>query len=350
MLKVAKRVGVDARGFHVLLRELLVYGLDWSPVYSDPGAGSFGLLLSGSDGETDTSTPTTFTAASGAFSGAHVGKYLVIGGTGTATAMRGFHRIVAAPSATTLIVASGLYGSTFTTALNLPWRIVDPTLNTDATEFVVQGPAGTASPQWQAKFYLQALDTDIIRIEVGPWGGYAAGVWTMPATAPVQIQHDTTPMWYAFVDNEVVKLATEDNSGLAVFNIGYVGTGTPRRPDVDAHFAIASAGTDFSTVESIGADDLTQTYYQPIHLSPDSPGTASIFASLPNSPYDLRRDLADVALTCTVGGFEEMDRGTFRGIKAVSDLIGYRTFVDNGRSWLSLGNGYAFAWDGSVSP
>lgn len=349
MLRIQKRLSVTARQAHVLLYEILVHGLSWLEVYKDPGAGSFGLLFSGTDGETNSALPTTFTAASGAFTGALVGKYLVLGGASTPMSMRGVHKIVAVPSATTVIVSSGLYGSTFSTTLNTPWRIVDPTLNTDATEFVVQAPAGTATPAWQAKFYLNALDVGLMRIEVGPWGGYSAGVWTMPATASVTVNEDVTPVWYFFVDDEVVKMFTEDAAGTAVFNIGYAGSGVPSNPAIDDHFAVAAGGTPvaFNTVQSIGADDSTQVVYTPVSLRPD--GNA-ITLALPNSPYDLRRDLIDVPLACSAPGFEEMDRGTLRGVKAVSTLIGYRTFVDNGRSWLSLGSGLAFAWDGSVSP
>lgn len=350
MLKIQKRLGVPARSAHVLLRELLVYALGWVEVYSSAGTGSFGLVASGTDGETDVSLPTTFTSASATFSVADIGRYLVLGGAGTPSGMKGVHRIVSVLSPTTVVVASGLYGSSFSTALNVSWRVVNPALNTDATEFTVRGPAGTGSPAWEARFFITAGPTNSISIQVGPWGGYSNTFgWTQPVTTTQTILNDTTPMWYFHVTDEAVFLFTENNAGTGVYQMAYAGTGVPRRPDIDDHFAVLFAGTStaLGTVASIAADNVTQVDYQAVIFSDPVAGTMT--TSLANSPFDLRRDVLELALSCTTGGSMEIDRGTLRGLAAVSNLITYRSFVDNGRIWLSLGNGLALAWDGSLS-
>lgn len=353
MLKIQKRLATTARETHVLLRELLVYALGWSLIDSSPGAGSFGLQSSGTDGETDSSTPTTFTAASGAFTVADVGRYLVLGGTSTPFGTRGVYKIVAVPNATTLKVTSGLYGASFSTALNVTWRVVDPTLNTDATFFVVEGPAGTSGPFWQARFYMNLADTTTIRADVGPFGGWSIGPgWTGAVTSAIAVNCDATPLWYILVQNENIILFTETVGGGSCFECAYIGTGTPRRPDIDDHFAVAVGGVmplALTAIPSIAADDLTAVNYESLIYSGTLGPTANYFIGLPNSPFDLKRDLAEIALTCTAVGFEEDDRGTLRGVRYVSSLIPYRSFVDNGRTWVSLGNSIAVQWDGSVS-
>lgn len=350
MLKIQKRLGVPARAAHVLLRELLIYALGWVDVYSDAGTGSFGLVASGTDGETDVSLPTTFTAASATFSVADIGRYLVLGGANTPQGMRGIHRIVSVLSSTTVVVSSGLYGSQFSTALNVAWRVVNPTLNTDATEFTVRGPAGTGSPAWEARFFISAVPTNSISIQVGPWGGYSNMLgWTQPVTATHTVLNDSVPMWYFHVTDEAIILFTENTAGSGMYQMAYVGTGVPRRPDIDDHFAVLLAGTAsaLGTVSSIAADNVTQVDYQAaIFLDPSA---GNMTTALANSPFDLRRDVLEVSVSSTTGGLMEIDRGTLRGLAFVSDLVSYRSFVDNGRIWLSLGGGLALAWDGSLS-
>lgn len=348
-MNIAKRLNVTARTAHVLLREQLL-AVGWLDIYSDAGAGSFGLVDSGADGETDASAPQVFTSPTAAFTGADVGRYLVLGST-SPLGMQGCHRIVAVTSATTCSVASGLYGSQFSTAINLPWRVVNPTLNTGVTEFVVQAPEGTSTPAWQCRFYLGALDTDLINIDASPYGGYSIGLgWTQPIVTPQVITQDTTPLWYFCVNNTHVQMWTEANSGAAVFEYAYVGSCTSVRPDVDDHFVVACAGAlpaCLGVIASLAADGLTQVDYEALEYV--DPVAGDIFTNLPNSPYDLKRDFADIAVGCTALGYVEGDRGVLRNMSFVSSLVAYRTIADNGRIWLSLGSGIAVAWDGSIA-
>lgn len=347
MLKLKKRLGEDARASFVLLRELLVYSLGWLSIDSDPGAGSFGLLSSGSDGETDSSTPYVFTSPTAAFVLGDIGNYIVLGGAATPFSTKGIYKIVAVNSATSVTVASGVYGASLSTAINVTWRLVDPSLNTDAAFFVVEAPMGTSAPKWQANFYQNALDTDVIRYDVGPFGGWSVGVgWTGASTSAGSVSCDVTPMWYFHVEDEALVLFTETVGGASVFGLGYVGACAARNPTVDDHFAVNFGGTYPTTVAALASDNTTAVNYTSLLYT----GTlANEFTALPNSPFDLRRDLAEIALCCTAVGNEQSDRGVLRGLKFCSTSTLYRTFVDNGRMWVSLGNGVAVSWDGSVS-
>lgn len=77
--------------------------------------------------------------------------------------------------------------------------------------------------------------------------------------------------------------------------------------------------------------------------------TGGLDLPLGDSVFDIRRDSAKIPLGTEAGGFEEEDRGYLRGFRYISDQIAYRSFVDNGRLVLSLGNGLAIEWDGSLS-
>jgi hypothetical protein len=164
------------------------------------------------------------------------------------------------------------------------------------------------------------------------------------------IQNDTTPLWYFHVEDEAVILFTENNAGTGVYQMAYAGTGVPRRADIDDHFAVLCAGvpaTALGAVNSIGADNITQVAYEVVQFV--DPVAGVMTTSLANSPFDLRRDVLEVSVSSNVAGQREIDRGTLRGLSFVSDLISYRSFVDNGRMWLSLGGGVAVSWDGSLS-
>ena len=75
----------------------------------------------------------------------------------------------------------------------------------------------------------------------------------------------------------------------------------------------------------------------------------NMFDLLPPNQFDLRNDSAKIPIGTDVLGFQEDDRGYLRGFRYISDQIPYRSFVDNGRLILSLGNGLAIEWDSSLS-
>lgn len=349
MLKIFKRFQGPAYEAHTLLRELLVYALGWVDVVSDPGTGSFGLLQDGLDGETDSSTPTLFTAASGSFNGSLVGKYLVLG-TGASFASRGVYRIVSVVSTTSLVVASGPYGASFTTALNVAWRVVDPTQNTGtASSFCVRGPAGTATPAWEVLFLSDSSVPDEISYEVGPSGGYTPGFWTQPVLTSQTVTADTPSIWYFHVQDTGVTVFTESSGG-SRFALGYAGTGSPRAPAVDDHFAIALGGLGNDGLEAIAglaADGSTVVDYEALVFIDNG---VNVFGGSMNpvSGFDLKRDVGEIAMGCSIVGFQEIDRGTFRDLVFVPSVIGYRSFIDSGRQWLGLGSGIALRWDGSL--
>lgn len=208
-LRLIKRLDVDARTAHALLREQLVYGLLLAEVYSSSSTGDLTtrILESGNDGSCDSNTPQTFTSASASFDTSMIGKYLVLSGTNDNNA--GIHKIVAVSNANTLIVQGGVYGSSFTTDVSISYRVIDPTNNNGSTEFVVQGKTGT-SPVWQARFFLNAADSRVIRIELGPNGGFLGGTRTgfgdtISGTAPTMTLTDAGG---GFVETDVGRYIT----------------------------------------------------------------------------------------------------------------------------------------------
>ena len=295
------------------------------------------------------STPQVFSSVSGVFTTSDIGKYLVLYNT-TSASITGIHKVIGVPSGTTLSVRSGIYGSSFSTATGISWHLMDPALATasHAPEFVVEAPSGT-DPEWQVKFAIGTLDSDLIRITVGPFGGYVDPTWTLGSTAEVVINSDTTPMWYFLVDSSYIRIWTENNAGTGVYNFGYAGAGSPRRAAYDPNFACCCAGvplTSLANIECLGSDDSTQVTYSAIVFG-DSTAN-NMFTSLPASEFDFRNDAADIPIGSNDASLPEADRGILLGLQWVSDQLAYRQFVDNGRQLLCIGNGIGITWDGSL--
>lgn len=350
--KILKRLNEPARTFHVLLRELLVYALGWGDIEATPLANFETPSATGVDGETLASEPNRLRSGSNPFLIGHVGQYLTV--YGSEFINNGVYRIIGVPSAGEVVVEGGLYGASFVDDLNVQFRVVDPTLNAaGASEYIVQAPAGSAAPLWQARIFVQAAITDTIEWEVGPQGGWLAG-WTLPNLPSDACVADATQTWYALIDETHVRMFTQDAAGTGVFEIGYLGGAEPRRPADDDRFVISFGGDP--TVSAAGAiadiDALDQALATVVSYSAVTYGDSvqqNMFDSLPDSVFDLRRDAAKIPVGTEDVGFEEDDRGYIRGFRYISDQIGYRSFVDNGRLLLSLGNGLAIDWDGSLS-
>jgi len=350
-VKIIKRLAEDARVAHQLLREMLIYCFGYINVHSDDDStGAFTPDQYGNDGETDMTTPQTFSSVSGAFTSSDIGKYLVLYNT-TSASITGIHKVIGVPSGTTLSVRSGIYGSSFSTATGISWRLMDPALATagHAPEFVVEALSGT-DPLWQAKFSIGTLDSDLIRITVGPFGGYVDPTWTLGNTAEAVVNSDTTPLWYFLVDDSYIRIWTENNAGTGVYNLGYAGAGSTRRAAYDPNFACCFGGvplTALASIKCLGSDDSTQVAYSAIVFG-DSTAN-NMFTSLPASEFDFRNDAADIPVGSNDASLPEADRGTLLGLQWVSDQLAYRNFVDNGRQLLCIGNGIGMVWNGSLA-
>ncbi len=350
--KILKRVNEPARTIHVLLRELLVYALGWGDVEVNPLGVFEAPLVTGVDGEVSGSQPNRFRSTAGPFLPGHVNMWLTVHGSEFVN--NGVYKIIGVPSATEVVLEGGLYGASFVDDTNVEFRVVDPTLNAAGTNYyVVQGKSGTAAPLWQARLVVQAAVTDTIELEVAPQGGWGAG-WTLPVLNTQQIQADATQTWYVLIDDTHVRMWTQNAAGTGVFRIAYFGAGETRRPTEDTRFVCAFGGTPVlgpggALADIQCLDDALTTNLSYSAISYGDSVQQNMFTSLPPSQFDLRNDSAKIPIGNNVAGFQEDDRGYLRGLRYISDQVPYRSFVDNGRLILSLGNGLAIEWDGSLS-
>jgi hypothetical protein len=182
------------------------------------------------------------------------------------------------------------------------------------------------------------------------------GAWTLPTLTNREINQDPVAnRWFLKLADTNFILWTENSAGTAAYNLAYLGACSTRRPAVDTDFAVIAAGTVPTLLGNIAALGSAVGKPQVVHQAivygdnANPPASYNMFTSLPPSNFDLRNDSADIAIGCEVAGNEEDDRGILHGIQWISDLIPYRTFVDNGRQLLSLGSGVAVEWDGSLA-
>lgn len=335
----------------MLLRELLVYACGWTHVEVNPSGVFEAPLVVGANGEVSTSQPNRFRSTSNPFVVGHIGKWLTV--YGSEFVNNGVYRIVGVPTPGEVVLEGGLYGSSFVDDTNVQFRVVDPSLNAAGTNYyVIQGIAGSATPLWQARLVVNTGVNDIIDIEVSPQGGWSAG-WTLPRLNTVQIQADATQTWYTLIEDTHVRLWTQTTAGTGVFRLAYFGAGEARRNADDDRFICASAGTPvlgaggaLATVNCLDGAMATNVAYSA--LSYGDSVAQNMFVSLAPSQFDLRNDSAKIPIGNNVAPYQEDDRGYLRGLRYISDQIPYRSFVDNGRLILSLGNGLAVEWDGSL--
>lgn len=346
--KIIKRLTTSADQTLFLLREVLVNSLGWPELETTFLTSP---VVSGADGETLASQPTTFRSTAAPFTAAHVGKWLTV--YNSEFANNGVYKIVGVASSSEVLLSGGLYGASFVDGMGISFRVVDPAVPTPPADyFVVSGISGS-SPLWHAQFSLSAAGT--ITITVGPQGGWSPGSpgsWGGATTLPsVSISESVgNPSWYFLIDDTHIRSWTVDLAGTAVNEMAYVGAMEPRRPASDLSPVVSLAGTPWLALAAIGALDNSSAFQ--VNYSAAVYGTAatpSIFTSLPSSQFDLRNDSAKISIGTNDAGYEEDDRGYLRGLHFISDQIPYRSFVDNGRSLLSLGNGIAVEWDGSLS-
>lgn len=348
--KILKRLNEPARSVHFLLRELLIYCLGWGSIYTDPLGVFEAPLATGVDGEVSSSQPNRFRSGSAPFVVGHVGKYLTV--YGSEFANNGVYKITGVPTPNEVVVEGGLYGASFVDDLNVSFRIVDPTTNVAATSYVVQGLAGSTAPLWQVR--VLSPSTSSLSFEVSPQAGWGAGWTVLPILPTVTLTADTTQTWYILVEDTHIRAWTQNNAGTGVYRLAYIGGAEPRRPADDDRFVVSFAG--LPTLNSGGAlasiGSLNASFSLAVNYSALTYGDSvqpNMFTSLPPNQFDLRNDSARIPVGTDVVGSQEDDRGYLRGYRYISDQIPYRSFVDNGRLVLSLGNGLAVDWDSSLS-
>lgn len=331
-----------------------MYSLGWGSVDTNPLGVFEAPLAVGVDGETLSAQPNRFRSGSAPFLPAHVGKWLTV--YGSEFVNNGVYKILGVPTPDEVVLEGGLYGASFVDDLNISFRVVDPLLNTAASTnyYVVQGLAGSTAPLWQARLVANIGILDSMDLEVSPQGGWGAG-WTVPPVLPtVAITADVIQTWYILVDDTHVRMWTQNAAGTGVFRLAYFGGAEPRRPADDDRFVVSLAGLPLlgpaGAMASIGC--LNDSFALTVNYSALTYGDSvqqNMFTTLPPSQFDLRNDSAKIPLGTDVVGSQEDDRGYLRGFRYISDQIPYRSFVDNGRLILSLGNGLAIEWDSSLS-
>ncbi len=421
-INLLKRLDVSNRVAHVLLREQLLYAMEFVEIHNNIVDAR--EIAAGTNGTCNSTTPQTFTGTG--FNATMVGKYLTL--YDTSPSNRGIHKIIGVPNATTLLLQGGLYGSSLVTDIGVAYRVIDPTLNTGHTEFTVQGVSGT-NPIWQARFFIHPTDTKAIRMELGPTGGFIGAIRedtgdTISGSSPTMTLTDagatflptdigryitiagaTTPAnngifviagytsptvitytnaggvpeafpgmwkiqgswtsqvltgraleadpafdrWYFKLETSNIIAWTENVANTGTYQVAYAGAGATRRPAVDVNFGVLAGGispTFLGNLSALGITNLPVTHKAIVY---GDAATNNNFTGLPTSAYDLRNDSADIPVGCEAAANIEDDRGILNGLQWISSTIPYKTFVDNGRHLLSLGNGIAVEWDGSLA-
>jgi hypothetical protein len=350
-LNLIKRLDVPARVAHVLLREQLIYGLEFAHIYSLSSGGSPDasprLMASGVNGTCDSTQPQTFTVSAATFNSSMVGKYLVLYDTSDANA--GIHKIIGVPNTETLIVQGGLYGSNFTTDVSIAYRIIDPTTNTGSTEFTVSGITGT-NPIWQARFFINATDSNkTIRVEVGPNGGFIGGNRTstgdtIGGTSPNMILTDATATFNATDVGRYITITgatTPANNGVFLINsytsptlIGYTNASGVAEAFALGTWSISGNWTSTAiTNRFISADPAADRWYFKLTDANIIGWTENVAG---NGVYNVayvgagstRRPTADIDFAIAAGGTSPAFLSTIAAIGAVTPIqVNYQAIV-----------------------
>jgi len=373
VLRVLPRLtGLTAKQIFVLNRYFMKNIIGYTELDADDGSGTYtwtaGEIQLGSTGQVETSEPYTFRDAGATFATTMIGMYLVTWGS-SHEANNGVWRIQSVANSNELSVVPTIYGPYFVTDLGIQWAILDlsavPVL-TNPAFYVLQAPTALAgtTPAWQVKFECQVADTSLYRFEVAPMGGYNVAGHNFPGGVQVcsqqQFDFDTTPVAYLAGDESHTFAWTENTASTAVFDCMYAGSGQTFRGAYDPSFALGIAGsvgtlpTDiFASFESMDTTNAGLNLYgglKPVTtFSGGPPANAdSLMIGLPDSQFDLRRDVCEIPVASNAGASEI--RGVLRSFYQVSDTTTqYRRFVNNNRTLVSLGNGMCVAWNGSLA-
>jgi hypothetical protein len=347
-----KRHVHTSREMHTMLREFFIYSLGWTEVDNDPGAGSFGLLASGSSGIVTNTEPQRFTTGANNFTPSMVGMWLVTHST-TVAGNTGIFRIGQYIDPQTIECEQGLYEPNFTDESPIQYRVVDPSLNLGTNWFVVQNANGT-----QVRVFMTAA-LDRVFYEVAPFGGWdsVGDAWTGPVTSNAWIIEGTEQIWTWFgreaPDNTHVVGVSDDDVN-TVREIAYIGEIDAYHHAVDPVPAICLGGTPDMTNGGflggsrggqIAADDLTARDVVGLEFGDGGGGTFEFFTSLEPNPWDGFWDEADVAVS-SIAGADSENRGVLYDVRICSTLLRRRESLNNGRTRISLGTGISILGDG----
>lgn len=351
-LKWLKRINETGRATFVLLSEWLQYIVGYTSIDINP-APSW-LYGSGADAYFVDANPQLVTVSVAMpFTGAHVGKYILLYGA-TNERNNGLFKIVAVPSTTQLLVSGGVYGANFTAEIAVNWRLIDQDalIASGVQQCVYQAPAvGSGSvPAWQVLLQLPAAASQNIEVSVQPLGAWNAGTHTSFLGFVTYVHTaDTTPRWYFSADSTSLLGWSENNAGNAVHSMFYAGSILPFSPDVDLGPVIQWGGniTTFLTAgQHLAVDNVTRIASKSIRLA--DPVTADYwFTSLPSDPLDLRNAGMGIVMGSDAVGYEEV-RGVLRHFAEISSTHAYKAFVSNNRRLLSLGGGIGITYNGDL--
>jgi len=335
---------------HTILREWMLYTLDWTSVDQDPGGGSYGLMASAVDGMVTTANPRRITSASNTFTPSMVGLWLVTYNT-SITGNTGIYKIGKYIDPTTIECVAGIYGPSFQTEMPVAWRVVDPSLNTGSCWFVARNTKGS-----EVRVYLTASLTEIF-YEVGPFGGWVAGAWTLPVTSNAYITEGTNQIWTWFGPDNLGNthiVGISDDTYETAQEIAYIGEINPFYSAYDTTPAICLGGPPDLTATGflsglrggqIAADNTTPQDVVALEFG-NGGATFEFFDGLEPNPWDGFWDEADIAISSLAGANSE-NRGVLYDVRLCSTVLNRRESINNGRTRLSLGTGVSVLSDGS---
>jgi hypothetical protein len=340
-----------------LFRAFLTKVVGLNEVYSTSNFSS-SEIIAGTTGSVLSQNNFVFTDASADFSAVTAGMYLCVSGS-SISSNKGVYYIAYVADAHTLVLAPGPQGSQFVTDINMKYAIIDTSIVSVGDYFVIRS-TGNTSPEWEAKF---EIDATHIRFQQAPFGGWSNVIHAWQPGVVLTSNHSilttgTNNTFYTLADTNFITTWIENALGTAPAGIMFLGCGNTYRPGFDPSFTVAGgfagnllptsvSGSAFSRIESTNtSNNAIQSF---TCMVPFTASSGSVFLGQKPNLYDLRVDSAplSVANDDTLNSTSEI-RGALRGFSYCSTLLPYKSFVNNGRTLVSLGSGVAVSWPSSA--
>lgn len=370
---VAPRLPLTSAQFFVYLRYFLLYIVGYKDIDSETGVvgNTWGELASGINGSTDSTEQIIFRDLVAIFNVSYAGKYLAVYNSNL-PANNGIFKIISVIDDHTLVLANTPYGPKFSTDINLSWIVfdVDTAINVNADTFFVVRAGNNTSPAWECVFkHNQTTFPDCVECQLSPLGGWNPGVNNWQFGVPVGVSrfalYDTgRKAWYVVATDSTIVIWSENLAGTGVHNMVYLGACQTFRPQVDSSFAVSAGprnfipvtpGTspadifaEFDSTDVLNTSIVPFSSVKPCTAQPTGVVTTPLFDGLKNSDFDFRRDTSVVPVVNGSTNADSEIRGVLSFVFYCSTLIPYKSFVNNNRTLVSLGNGMCVSWTSNL--